>query len=133
MRSSRWMSGVVLKQIGKLASHDTEVRLNPPGRSCHDGAESTMIGRRYGIGTVNPGRRLRTGARPDSCGTPKATPPASSRRTITMRKTLSLLLTLLLLISAVPLLGACHTTAGAGEDISATGHAITNDAERHTP
>jgi predicted small secreted protein len=50
-----------------------------------------------------------------------------------MRKHLSIALTLLLLISAVPLLGACHTTAGAGEDLSATGHAITNDAVKHTP
>jgi predicted small secreted protein len=50
-----------------------------------------------------------------------------------MRKTLSIALTFLMLIAAVPLLGACHTTAGAGEDISATGNAITNSAEKHTP
>ena len=50
-----------------------------------------------------------------------------------MRKTISLSLTLLMLISAVPLLGACHTTAGAGEDISATGQALTNSADKHTP
>jgi entericidin B len=28
---------------------------------------------------------------------------------------------------------ACNTTAGAGEDISNTGHAITNSAEKHKP
>jgi predicted small secreted protein len=50
-----------------------------------------------------------------------------------MRKTISLSLTLLMLIGAVPLLGACHTTAGAGEDISATGQALTNSADKHTP
>jgi len=50
-----------------------------------------------------------------------------------MRKTLSMTLTLLMLIGAVPLLGACHTTAGAGEDISATGNAITDSAQKHTP
>jgi predicted small secreted protein len=50
-----------------------------------------------------------------------------------MRKTLSIALTFLMLLGAVPLLGACHTTAGAGEDISATGNAITNSAEKHTP
>ncbi len=50
-----------------------------------------------------------------------------------MRKTLSITLTLLMLLAAAPLLGACHTTAGAGEDISATGHAITNSADRNTP
>jgi predicted small secreted protein len=50
-----------------------------------------------------------------------------------MRKPLSIALTLLLLIGAMPLLGACHTTAGAGEDISATGTAVTNGANRLTP
>lgn len=42
-------------------------------------------------------------------------------------------LALLLLIAAAPLLGACNTTAGAGQDLSATGHAITNSAEQHKP
>jgi predicted small secreted protein len=52
---------------------------------------------------------------------------------IDMRKHLSIALTLLALIGMTPLLGACHTTAGAGEDLSAGGHAVTNSAERHTP
>ncbi len=50
-----------------------------------------------------------------------------------MRTKLSIALTLLVLIGAAPLLGACHTTAGAGEDISSTGHAITHSAEKNTP
>jgi predicted small secreted protein len=50
-----------------------------------------------------------------------------------MRKNVSLLLTLLALIGIAPMLGACHTTAGAGEDLSAGGHAIINSAEKHTP
>jgi predicted small secreted protein len=50
-----------------------------------------------------------------------------------MRKNPSIALTLLALIGAAPLLGACHTTAGAGEDISATGHALTHSAEKNTP
>jgi entericidin B len=50
-----------------------------------------------------------------------------------MRKTLSIALTLLVLVGAAPLLGACHTTAGAGEDISAGGKALTNSAEKHAP
>jgi predicted small secreted protein len=54
-------------------------------------------------------------------------------RIITMRTKLSIALTLLVLIGAAPLLGACHTTAGAGEDISATGHVITHDAHKATP
>ena len=49
-----------------------------------------------------------------------------------MRKnTVTILLTILVLSGAASLLGACNTTAGAGEDISATGHAITNSAERN--
>jgi predicted small secreted protein len=55
------------------------------------------------------------------------------RRIFIMRKNVSLAFTLLALIGLVPLLGACHTAAGAGEDLSAGGHAITNSAEKHTP
>ncbi len=50
-----------------------------------------------------------------------------------MRAKIFTALTLFILLGAVPLLGACQTTAGAGEDISNTGHAITNSAERHAP
>ena len=50
-----------------------------------------------------------------------------------MRTNLSVILTLLVLIGMAPLLGACHTTAGVGEDLSAGGHAVTNSAEKHTP
>jgi predicted small secreted protein len=50
-----------------------------------------------------------------------------------MSKKLSIAVTFVVLISTAPLLGACHTTAGAGEDISATGHALTNSADKHTP
>jgi predicted small secreted protein len=50
-----------------------------------------------------------------------------------MRTKLSLTLTLLVLIGATSLLGACHTTAGAGEDLSATGHVITHSADKATP
>jgi len=50
-----------------------------------------------------------------------------------MRKNLSIALTLLALIATAPLLGACHTTAGAGEDLSASGKALTHSAVRNTP
>ncbi len=50
-----------------------------------------------------------------------------------MRTKLSIALTLLVLIGAAPLLGACHTTAGAGRDISDPGHVITHDAHKDTP
>jgi len=44
-----------------------------------------------------------------------------------------LALTLLALLGVVPLLGACHTTAGAGEDLSDAGHAIEKSADKHAP
>ncbi|HUA52848.1 MAG TPA: entericidin A/B family lipoprotein [Candidatus Sulfotelmatobacter sp.] len=43
-----------------------------------------------------------------------------------------LILTLLALLGA-PLLGACHTVSGAGEDISKTGQALEHSADKHTP
>jgi predicted small secreted protein len=50
-----------------------------------------------------------------------------------MRRTISITLTLLMLIGAVPLLGACHTTAGFGQDVSDGGHVISHDANSSTP
>ena len=52
-----------------------------------------------------------------------------------MRKpvSISVALAILVLVGAVPLLSACHTTAGAGEDISAAGHAVTRGADKLTP
>jgi entericidin B len=47
-----------------------------------------------------------------------------------MSNKLYITLTLLAVIGAAPLLAACHTTAGAGEDISAGGHAITHTADK---
>jgi predicted small secreted protein len=41
--------------------------------------------------------------------------------------------TLLALIGSASLLAACQTTAGAGEDISKAGNAITKSAEKHAP
>lgn len=41
--------------------------------------------------------------------------------------------TVLLPIGLMLAVGGCHTTAGAGEDLSSAGHAITNSADRHTP
>jgi len=42
-------------------------------------------------------------------------------------------LALFTLLSAVPLLGACNTVAGAGEDISQGGQAIERSADKHAP
>jgi predicted small secreted protein len=47
-----------------------------------------------------------------------------------MRATSRLLLLLTILIAAASTLTACNTTAGAGQDLSNTGKAITNAADK---
>jgi predicted small secreted protein len=51
----------------------------------------------------------------------------------TMIKLIAPTLALLGLLAAAPLLSACHTTSGMGQDISNTGKAIENSADKHTP
>ena len=49
-----------------------------------------------------------------------------------MRKNIAItLVSLLVLLGAASLLSACNTTAGAGKDVSATGHAITRGADEN--
>jgi entericidin B len=48
----------------------------------------------------------------------------------THRSLVSALLSVILLAGASTVLGGCNTTAGLGEDVSATGHAVTNSAEK---
>ena len=50
-----------------------------------------------------------------------------------MTKLICTTLALLGLLASAPLLTACHTTSGAGQDISNTGKAIENSADEHTP
>ena len=50
-----------------------------------------------------------------------------------MKISLKLAATLLALSMAMPLLSACNTTAGVGQDLSAGGHALTNSAEKAKP
>jgi predicted small secreted protein len=50
-----------------------------------------------------------------------------------MRKSLTIVLLLLVLSGAAALLSACNTTAGVGQDISATGNALTRGAEQSRP
>jgi predicted small secreted protein len=48
-----------------------------------------------------------------------------------MRRSFAIIfLNLVLLSGATVLLNACNTTAGAGQDVSAAGHAVTNSAEK---
>jgi predicted small secreted protein len=41
--------------------------------------------------------------------------------------------TMLALLAATPLLSACHTAAGAGEDVSNAGQVIKKDVQSATP
>ena len=49
-----------------------------------------------------------------------------------MQRKLAIVLALLALAGTAPLLSACYTTKGAGEDLQAAGHGLQNSAERHT-
>jgi predicted small secreted protein len=53
-------------------------------------------------------------------------------KTTTLRAggALRAILALALLIGAAATLSACNTTAGAGQDVSAAGHAVTNTADK---
>jgi predicted small secreted protein len=50
-----------------------------------------------------------------------------------MRRKLAIIMALLALAGTAPLLTACYTTKGAGQDLQAAGHGLENSAERHTP
>jgi predicted small secreted protein len=49
-----------------------------------------------------------------------------------MQRKLAVVLTLLALAGTAPLLTACYTTQGAGEDLQAAGHGLQNSAEKST-
>ena len=52
-------------------------------------------------------------------------------RTLVVRRAPARVLLLALALAALaPTLSACNTTAGAGQDLSATGRAVTNGAEK---
>jgi predicted small secreted protein len=49
-----------------------------------------------------------------------------------MRTKLALAITIATLLATAPLLSACYTTRGAGEDISAAGRTLSNQSAEHT-
>jgi predicted small secreted protein len=49
-----------------------------------------------------------------------------------MRRNARVLLTLAALIAAAPMLTACYTTRGAGQDLSAAGKSLTGSADKNT-
>ena len=50
-----------------------------------------------------------------------------------MRTKARLALAIVFLAATAPLLSACYTARGAGEDLKAAGQSISNTAEQHTP
>jgi predicted small secreted protein len=50
-----------------------------------------------------------------------------------MKKHFAVALTILALIGSASMLTACNTVAGAGQDVSSAGHAVTNGAEAAKP
>jgi predicted small secreted protein len=50
-----------------------------------------------------------------------------------MRKRIIVSLSLLALLGATSMLAACNTVAGAGQDVSATGQAVTKGADKLKP
>ena len=49
-----------------------------------------------------------------------------------MRQNLRLCLGLVVLLAAMPLLSACYTAQGAGQDLQAAGQKLSNSADRNT-
>jgi predicted small secreted protein len=49
-----------------------------------------------------------------------------------MQRKLAVAVALIALIGTAPLLSACYTAAGAGQDLQAAGHGITKSAEQNT-
>ena len=65
---------------------------------------------------------------------PASYPETQQPEAIAMnKKSAKLMLTVLVLLGAAPLLGACHTTAGAAEDVSDTGKAVERAADKAAP
>jgi predicted small secreted protein len=58
---------------------------------------------------------------------------ASSFKEVALHKFMRIAFTLGLLAMAAPILSACHTTAGFGQDLSQGGHALTNSADANAP
>ena len=50
-----------------------------------------------------------------------------------MHRKISAALTILALLGSLATLSACNTVAGAGQDVSATGHAVSNGAQALKP
>jgi predicted small secreted protein len=56
--------------------------------------------------------------------------PAASTGDNPMSRILTAVFTAALLLGSAALLSACNTVAGAGQDVSSAGHAVTNSADQ---
>ena len=72
-------------------------------------------------------------ASPDIPGALAKRGSGHTEKDFSMYKKFILALAVLSVFAVAPLLSACHTTAGAGQDISATGKAIEKSAKQNTP
>src|SRR4030095_7035832 len=108
----------------RLAAHGTTL------------VRSITLDRRHGI-RPSPHRHRRT-REPDLGKSERLLPFRDGSETqiignIMFKRTTLLALTLIGLLGAMPLLSACHTTAGAGKDISKVGDKIEEEAVENTP
>ncbi len=55
------------------------------------------------------------------------------KETYRMSRSFRLALVFAALVGTAPILSACHTTAGVGQDLSQGGHALTNSANANAP
>jgi predicted small secreted protein len=126
MQAARHSSGAIASHRSARTGLRKPVTIKAPDRIA-PGAFRAPLLTATGRGEIGPiafGTRAAASV-PDS--------PASTEGISIMRKNLTIALSLLALVGVAPLLGACHTTAGIGEDVSATGHAVTHSADKNTP
>jgi predicted small secreted protein len=62
----------------------------------------------------------------------RAVASQARRKEAIMRRKLAIVLAVVALAGTAPLLSACYTTRGAGEDLQAAGHGLEHSAERNT-
>jgi predicted small secreted protein len=60
------------------------------------------------------------------------TPATLDEKDRPMRRKIALVLALAMLVGTAPLLTACYTTAGAGQDLQAAGRSMERSADRNT-
>jgi predicted small secreted protein len=96
------------------------IRRGPAGRAARDASPPDHCDFAFRARNFRHGKPL--------CFPVWAVAPQSKGHTDMTRK-IAPVLAILALIASASALTACNTTAGAGEDVSSAGHAVTNGAE----